>query len=184
MDKYAELTARGVGAYLAALTELGWFKLPHNFKPETESRLKEIQEPRFLQSSLAHLAFDAEGFATAGAYESLLAEIFEVLELPEAEFQVEDDEEIIGVHLKIGENEYEYQIQIAEHEDWLDQNFIQEFVNSVAAGEKMESRFFCLPPADQVLEFVFIPEKYYAVAVARGLIPEEMEYFMEDAEEE
>lgn len=180
MDKYAELVSQGADAYLAALTEIGWFKLPQNLRSETESRLKDIQENRFFLSALSHLYFDAEGFASGDAYESLLEEILELLELPEIEYDVEDDEEIIGIHLKIGENEYEYQISVSEHEGWLDQNFIQDFINGVLAGEKVESRFFCLPPADQTIEFVFVPEKNYALGVARGVLPEDMEYFMED----
>ncbi|AWH84714.1 hypothetical protein HYN59_06080 [Flavobacterium album] len=186
MDKYAALTAQGRGAYLDALTNIGWFSLPHNDRAKTEEHITGIDDSNYFFYVLAHITRDAEGFDNGREYKELFEEIAALssVKIVSADFEYHNEgfgiDELTGT--VVTENRT-YECPLEELMGWLDSDFVDWFVNQeVLAGENIEGRFFTLPATDQMAQYSFMPQEMYDKAIAAGILPDDPEYFMRDFE--
>jgi hypothetical protein len=181
MDKYKALTSQGKEAYMNALTAIGWFDFAKTSKEEIAKRLNEETNINELCCCLWELWFDAEGFEDDEPYNSLLSEILGIIGMKNIELNVvyEKSNNSVRIELKTQSNNYHYSIPMES--DWVDEELIDEWLNNeVLAGEKIESRFFALPPTDQTVQFIFVPPMIYDKAIKTGIIPDFEGYFIAD----
>lgn len=184
MTMYELLTAEGKDAYLQALDEVEWFSFDQNSREEISKRLEAKEDPKDYVTVLFNLWFDAEGFEDDLAYNNLLGEILKVsaLEICEKKVAYHQNTNSVSITLTTRNNTYNYQIAITR--DWIDESFIDHFINErLLGGEQVESRFFALPFFDQTARFVFIPKYIYDNAVKEGIIPDRLNYFMPEDNE-
>ena len=183
MDKYKELVLKGKEAYLDALNEIGWFKVSNNSKDEIEKRLNEENVPANYLFSLWDLWFDAEGFDSADGYEFLLNHILETVKIEIVKVSVSYVKETNSVEIEINtkSNNYHYSIELKS--DWIDDDFINEFINNlVLVKENIDRKFFEIPTDDQTAKYVFLPQSVYDKAIKLGVIPNDLGYFHKQEE--
>lgn len=185
-DKYYLLTEQGKEAYLGALESIGWFDLQNNNKKEIEDRIEDFEDPITYAFVLYHLWFDAEGFDEDTSYASLLDELIEVsgLEVSEKNVRYNEENQSVEITLTTPKASYSYIVNLEEFGDWVDEDFIDSFMNEeVLEGEGIRSRFFPIPPSDQTMQFVFVPEELFVKAIEHGIIPGSMDYFFGEEDE-
>lgn len=186
MDKYISLTTQGVDAYLQALTDINWFDIKQNNKAEIFNRLTKQDNHKNFVFCLYNLWFDSEGFEDDKSYSSLLDEILEIIGLTTLSKTViyNTDSNSVNISLTTEKSTYSYKIDLDEFGDWIDEDFINTFINKqVLGGENIDNSFLVLPMSDQTVQFVFVPQSTYDKAVDKGIIPEHLNYFMSDIEE-
>lgn len=186
MDKYISLTTQGIDAYLQALTDINWFDFKQNDKQEIFERLTKQGDNKNFVFCLYKLWFDSEGFEDDEPYRSLLDEILEIIGLKTLSKNVnyDTDNNLVNISLTTEKSSYDYKINLDDFGDWIDENFINVFINEqVLDGENIDNRFLALPMSDQTVQFVFIPQSTYDKAVGKGIIPEELNYFMTDIDD-
>ena len=180
MGTYRELVSKGKDAYLDALEDTGWFRYSLLTKDEIRERLFGVKDPEDYVFYLYNVWFDAEGFEDDDAYRSLLEQILGALGLEKSGLSVLYDKEqnYVTIEIKTKHHTYNYSIALDEHGDWVDGDLIDSFINNeVLPGELEERRLMVLPPSDQTVQFVFIPEGVFRKAREKGVIPGE-DYFM------
>lgn len=185
-DKYYLLTEQGKEAYLNALESIGWFDLQNNNKKEIEERIADFEDPITYVFVLYHLWFDAEGFDEDTSYDSLLDELIEItgLEVKEKSVLYNEENDTVEITLTTLKATYSYTVNLEEFGDWIDEDFIDSFINEqVLEGEGSPNRFLPIPPSDQTMQFVFVPEALFVKAIEQGIVPESMDYFFGDEEE-
>lgn len=179
MDKYKELTGKGVAGYLSALEEVSWFRYSKIARAEVEERLFKTEDPADYVLCLYDLWFDAEGFEDDESYSWLLERIQLVTGL-DFKLNVTYQQETNSVEITINGAGGDYHYAVAMESDWIDESFIEELINNrVLPGEGVASQFIALPPTDQTVQFVYIPSAAYDNAIAKGIIPSDMGYFMD-----
>ncbi len=181
LDKYTSLTTQGVEAYLKALTNINWFDYKTNDKNEIIERLKNQSNNNNLVFCIYNLWFDAEGFEDDESYDNLLDEILEIIGLENSSKKVNynENDNSVSISITIEKRTYNYKIDLDEFGDWIDEDFINIFINEqLLKGENIINRFLPLPSSDQTVQFVFVPESMYNDAVDKGVIPEDLNYFM------
>lgn len=185
MDKYLSLTKEGIDTYLQTLSDINWFNIQPNDKKVIAERLNEQKQNKDFVFSLYNLWFDAEGFEDHKLYESLLDEILEIVQVPVLQKNVSYNEEnnSVSISLTTQKATYDYKIILDDFGDWIDENFIDIFINEqILKGENIENKFLALPMCDQTIQFVFVPQSTYDAAVDKGIIPQELNYFITDME--
>ena len=181
LDKYTSLTTQGVEAYLKALTNINWFDYKTNDKNEIIERLKNQSNNNNLVFCIYNLWFDAEGFEDDESYDNLLDEILEIIGLENSSKKVNynENDNSVSISITIEKRTYNYKIDLDEFGEWIDEDFINIFINEqLLKGENIINRFLPLPSSDQTVQFVFVPESMYNDAVDKGVIPEDLNYFM------
>jgi len=186
MDNYLKLIMQGKKAFADAALSIGWFEYSSLTYETVLERLTEMDDKIFSVFSLSEMEFDSEGFESAGAYQSVVAELLRLTEhMKDAEIACEFDDETESIKISIQGERGRYIYFTDENDDWFDGKVIDSFLNeTVLPGEGLELRFFVLPPCDQMAYVVFVPRPMYEEAVSRGLIPAEEGYFLEDTDSE
>lgn len=180
LNKYNSLTTQGVEAYLQALTDISWFVYKTNNKEEILERLENEENNNDFVFCLYNLWFDAEGFEDDERYDRLLDEIVKIINLKNFSKKVDYNKKdnSVTILIKTEKTTYNYKINLDEFGDWIDEDFINIFINEqVLKGENMDNKFLPLPSSDQTVQFVFVPESMYNEAVDKGIIPENLNYF-------
>ena len=180
LNKYNSLTIQGVEAYLQALTDINWFVYKTNNKEEILERLENEENNNDFVFCLYNLWFDAEGFEDGEPYDRLLDEIVKIINLKNFSKKVDYNKKdnSVTILIKTEKTTYNYNIDLDEFGDWIDEDFINMFINEqLLKGENIINRFLPLPSSDQTVQFVFVPESLYNDAVDKGVIPEDLNYF-------
>ena len=86
----------------------------------------------------------------------------------------------VEIEIQGEKNNYHYSIDVIIS-DWVDENLVDEFINSnVLPNENVRNRFCFLPPSDQTVQLVFVPVEVYEMAIEKGTIPADEGYFMKE----
>ncbi|MES2487138.1 MAG: hypothetical protein V4581_14470 [Bacteroidota bacterium] len=184
MSKYQELAAQGKDAYMAALTEIGWFDLPQNNKEQIAELLSGYEDNEHFVLGLSHLSFDAEGFESADEYKKVLHDmaILAGITLTSTHLDFSFFEEADTLNGEVTTATGNYWFELENLIGWFDPEIVDFMNESVLAGENIEARIFDLPSVDQCVQFVFVPREMYDKAIDNGIIPEDAGYFVEDME--
>ncbi|WP_027388275.1 hypothetical protein [Chryseobacterium gregarium] len=74
----------------------------------------------------------------------------------------------VHISVTVEKTKYDDKIDSDEFGDWIDEDFINIFINEqVLKGEDLNNRFLPLPSCDQTVQFVFVPENKYNEAVGK-----------------
>jgi len=178
MDKYNKLVSKGQEAYLNALNEIGWFEISNNSKEEIEKRLSKTNKPTNYLFSLYDLGFDGEGFENPDVYEYLLNEIWGIVGLDIVKMSVFYARASNSIEIEVQTKLSSYTRSIELNSDWIEDNFIEEFVNNqILAGENINKKFFELPTDDQCSQYIFVTQSVYDKAIELGVIPDDLGFF-------
>ena len=184
MSEYRELVARGKDAYIAALTEIGWFTLPQNNKEQIMDRLSGYEDNEHFVLSLSDLTFDAEGFESADEYKQVLHDMAGLagvtLTSTHLDFSFFEEADTLNGEVTTANGNYWFELENLM--GWFDPEIVDFMNESVLSGEDIEGRIFDLPSVDQFVQFVFVPREMYDNAIENGLIPEDAGYFVSDIE--
>lgn len=179
MDDYQSLVAKGQGAYLDALSNIGWFDFPQNNKEEIEANLSRCENNEYFALSLSQLSFDAEGFESADEYKKVLYDMAKLagIIIKSVELEYSFSEEGDKMNGKITTAKDSYWIEFENLIGWFDPELVDFINEDILAGENIEGRIFDLPAIDQFAQFVFVPRRLYDKAIENGIIPEDAAYF-------
>lgn len=177
MDPYKELTAKGKAAYQQALEEIGWWNYPGNNRQKFEENYDRYDEPIFSVGALAHYVDDAEIFEdnTDEQYLALWDECLGKY-LPGWKFGAFGDAMTVKLTIQSPNGTETFE---TEQGSWFEDEFLDK-INNLLELEGSPNRFYVLPPEDQCFSFVFIPETLFEAALAKGVIPADLEFFLNE----
>ena len=76
----------------------------------------------------------------------------------------------INIKIETKNNIYKYCVNLNETEDWIDNDIIDEYINNLLNGEKVNKKFLPIPSEDQTVQFIYIAEDIYKKAIDAGII--------------
>lgn len=174
-DPYRILVAKGKTEYLKVLETTSWFKQKEELKKkEIVNIIQNELDANYLFMALSDFNFDTEGFDTAASYKNFLAEIVKIAGIQKEvnHLKVIKNENFINISVAVNSKFLEYSVNINEHQDWLDSNFIEQFINEqLLPKAKSDKKFFWLPAIDQIGNLIFVSKNEFEEATKIGLIP-------------
>ncbi|MBD8084658.1 hypothetical protein [Chryseobacterium caseinilyticum] len=176
IDEYRILTAKGKSEYIKVLKTFDWFNEKSEVKKkEIINTIENDLEANYSFLALEDLSFDAEGFETAESYKNLLNEMIKIAEVENQikKINVTKERNLINISILTNKNEeLKYAVDINENQDWIDTNFIEQFINGQLLSKTNNRKIFiALPAIDQIANITFISQSDFEKAKKNGLIP-------------